>query len=299
MTVCIGVLCENKNKIVLVSDTKVSFGDFSADMAVAKIETICDRWISLFAGNDVEHIPFVLDRARSLLAITHEQTKTPPTPAQVAGAVQEAYEERLEAQIEAKVLRRYKFTCQSFLDEGKKKCTLQQYNNLCSKIADVKLSLRFLLAGFDANNKGHLIVGGGEEAPQHYNALGFAAIGKGRNAAMSSLLFNKERQRLNDNCPEAQALYVAYEAKFMAESATDVGEKATHGFIIDPLTMRSVLEYWKVKEIWKKEGAPRLPDDLEPRISQLILTAEQTAGRAKEIVAEAERRGYRKEKGLP
>ena len=40
MTVCIGALCHNKRRIVSVSDTKVSFGDFSADDLVVKSESL-------------------------------------------------------------------------------------------------------------------------------------------------------------------------------------------------------------------------------------------------------------------
>jgi hypothetical protein len=54
VTVCIGALCEDRSKIVLVSDNKVGFGDFSADMAVFKEEVFFPQWIALFAGDDVE-----------------------------------------------------------------------------------------------------------------------------------------------------------------------------------------------------------------------------------------------------
>ncbi len=291
VTVCIGALCENRSKIVLVSDSKVSFGDFSADMAVAKYEVIVPGWLTLFAGNDVEHIPFILERARILLLGAFRRNKRAMvTPAQVINAVQRAYDERLEEQIEAKVLRRYKFTCKLFRDEGKKKCTTEHYNYLCSKIANVKLSLSFLLAGFDGTKKGHLIVGGGNEAPRHYNALGFMAIGTGGEAAMSSLLFHKERQHLNESCSETQCVYLAYAAKFMAESSRDVGDKATTGFVAESTRVRTILEWQKLRNIWKEEGAPRLPKALEERISPLILSADNASQRAAEMLAQAERR---------
>ena len=290
MTVCIGALCENRSKIVLVSDNKVSFGDFSADMAVFKEEVFFPQWITLFAGNDVEHIPFILGRTRALLSAVQRRRRAVPTPAHVANAIQKAYEERLEAQIEAKVLRRYKFSCKSFRDEGKKKCTPEVYTGLCSKIANVKLSLSFLLAGFDAKNKGHLIVGGGNEAPQDFTALGFIAIGTGRNAALSSLLFHKERQHIGQSCSVAQCVFVTYAAKFMAESATDVGDKSTTGLIVEPSKVKTILEWWKLREIWKTEGAPRLPSNLEERITPLILGGDNVNEKANEILTLAIRR---------
>jgi hypothetical protein len=290
VTVCIGALCENGNKIVLVSDNKVSFGDFSADMAVFKQEVVVPQWLTLFAGDDVEHIPFILGRARVLLSATQRRKKAVPTPAQVANAVQKAYEERLDAQIEARVLRRYKFTCQSFRDEGKKQCTPEIYNGLCSKIASVKLSLSFLIAGFDEKKNGHLIVGGGNEAPRDYNALGFVAIGTGGNAAFSSLLFHRQRQHLSQSCSVTDCVYVTYAAKFMAESATDVGDKSTSCVIVEATKTSTILEWWKLQEIWKNEGAPRLPSNLEARLTPLILSGNAVKEKADEILAQVLKR---------
>jgi hypothetical protein len=123
VTICIAALCENGEKIVTVSDSKVSFGDFSADGAVLKMEALFSRWMTLFAGEDIDQIPFILVRAHDLLFSARRKKGAIPTPQQVASALQRSYEERLEVQIEAKVLRRYGYTVKSFRDDGKRKCT--------------------------------------------------------------------------------------------------------------------------------------------------------------------------------
>jgi hypothetical protein len=239
--------------------------------------------MTMFAGEDVEHIPFILGRAHDLLSALHKKKGAIPTPQQVAGALQRSYEERLEEQIDAKVLRRYGYTVKSFRDEGKKKCTASVYNGLCSKIANVKISLRFLLAGFDAKNKGHIIVGGGEEAPKDYTMLGFWAIGTGSDAALSSLIYHRERQHISSSAPVEQCLYVALAAKFMSESARDVGEFTTASTvsIADGFHLPHVNP---IKAIWESEGAPSLPKDIETRIRSFIVTPERAEQDARAAV---------------
>jgi ATP-dependent protease HslVU (ClpYQ) peptidase subunit len=284
VTVCIAALCENSEKIILVSDTKVSFGDFSADSAVFKMELLFSRWMTLFAGEDVEHIPFILSRTNDLLTTVRKRKRAIPTPQQVANALQRSYDERLEAQIEAKVLRRYGYTVKSFRDEGKKKCTASIYNGLCSKIANVKLSLKFLLAGFDEKNKGHIIVGGGEETPTDYTMLGFWAIGTGASAALSSLTYHRQRQHISPSTPVEQCLYVACASKFMSESARDVGQTTNIGTIsmIDGVHTAHINP---IRKIWTNEGAPRLPENIEARIKPLIVTPDRAMEDAKAAIA--------------
>lgn len=283
MTVCIAALCENRDKVVLVSDTKVSFGDFSADMAVLKMESVFHRWMTLFAGEDVDHIPFILSRTRSLLSAIRKRKGATVTPQQVASSLQRAYEERLEAQIEAKVLRRYGYTIKSFRDEGKKKRTASVYNSLCSKIASVKLSLKFLVAGFDVKNKGHIIVGGGEESPTDYTSLGFWAIGSGAEAALSSLIYHRERQHIGSARSVEECSYVACASKFMSESARDVGKYTTAATFSMIDGFHTIMTN-PIRVIWENEGAPSLPKNIEERVKPHIVTPERAGEIAQEAV---------------
>jgi hypothetical protein len=288
VTICIAALCENRDKIILVSDSKVSFGDFSADMAVLKMEPLFARWMTLFAGEDVEHIPFILERAHDLLSSARRKKGAVPTPGQVANALQRSYEERLETQIEATVLRRYGYTVKSFRNEGKKKCTASVYNGLCSKIANVKISLKFLLAGFDSKNKGHIIVGGGEEAPMDYTTLGFWAIGTGAHAALSSLVYHRERQHISTTKPVEECLYVACASKFMSESARDIG-KFTAVSTISMIDGFHLPHVKPIRKIWENEGAPRLPKNLEERIKPYIVSPERAVEDTQAAVEEFKR----------
>ena len=281
VTVCIAALCEDRKKIVIVSDNKVSFGDFSGDRAVFKMEVFFAHWITLFAGDDIEQIPFIIERAHEVLSTARRRKASAPGPAQVASAIQRAYDERLNAQIEAKVLRRFGYSAKSFQQDGKRRCTATVYNGLCSKISNVNLSLRFLIAGFDEKRKGHILVAGGEEAPRDYTPLGFMAIGSGANAALSSMIYHREKQHLSPSISQSQCVYIAAAAKFMAESASNVGDKSTTIAVIgSDDSIKPVMDWEPIKQIWKREGAPRLPENLDSRISPLIIAPDEAVEKA-------------------
>jgi len=283
VTVCIAAICNDHKTIVLASDSKVSFADFSSDMAVLKFETLFTHWLTLFAGEDTEHIPFILERAHELLLATLKRKSASPTPTQVANALQRAYDERLDAEITAKVLRRYNFTGKSFRDEGKRKCTASVYNSICTKIALVKLSLKFLIVGFDSKKEPRIMVGGGEETPMDYTRLGFWAIGSGADAALSSLMYHRQRQQISTMISVEQCVYVVAASKYMAESARDVGEHTSMMTLDMSPALNTIMDN-PIRKIWKEEGAPRLPQNLESRIRPLIVTPEQARSKANEAI---------------
>jgi ATP-dependent protease HslVU (ClpYQ) peptidase subunit len=294
VTVCIAAICDHDQTIVLAADSKVSFGDFSSDRAVMKLDSLFTHWITMFAGEDIEHIPFILERVHGLLSATRKRKSAPPTPAQVASALQRAYQERLDGEIESRVLRKYGFSVASFRDHGKNKCTASVYNSHCAKIANVKLSLRFLVAGFDEKNKARIMVGGGEQSPVDYTRLGFWAIGSGKAAALSSLTYHRQRQLISSSVSVEQCAYVVAASKFMAESARDVG-KAPNMCTISTRGIKNVFEN-PMRIIWDEEGAPRLPNNLESRIAPLILTPEEAEKKATEAVEYFRRSAAQKSK---
>src|SRR6185312_3589070 len=97
VSVCVAVLCDNRRRIVSVSDTKFSFdGNYSAeDIAVKAIE-IHPRWSLLYAGNDVTSVPFVIAEATERLRKIDE-----PTPREAAAAVHDAHRSRLHQEIDS------------------------------------------------------------------------------------------------------------------------------------------------------------------------------------------------------
>ncbi len=297
MSVCIAVLCNNSKNLVTVSDFKVGFGDFAADNLAIK-ETLIDvEWVALFAGNDIEHAQPIVIRAREIvrtsflqsfldkkkkleLSLPEDAKKAVentlgheyPSPEDVANAVDQAYSERLHSEIEKKVLRKRGFDTKTFLDMGKQKCTPAAYLSLCSRIDQIKISLKFLVCGFGSNGDGHIYLVDGESAPKCYDPIGMWAIGTGAHAALSSLAFHAEKGALSIFSPAGRAVYFATAAKFMAESSAEVGKGTT------TVSTKEKGKEWvyvpfprveKIRALWEKQGAPQVPNNLDEEMKDI------------------------------
>jgi hypothetical protein len=245
---------------------KAGLGSFASDFVAPK-SVLLGRWVVMYAGEDIESVPFIISEARSSLA----RLKGNVEPQDIASAVDHAYAQRLNSIIETKVLRRYGYTSETFRKQGKKQLTASVCSSLCVGIANVKLSLRFLITGFDRHGQGHILVAGGDEPPFDYTALGFFAIGSGANAALSSLLFHKSKLRMTGQMSEGVCVYLLCEAKFMAEPG-DVGRATFITLHSSKDKPRFVTNVDAIREIWEAEGAPCLPKFTAVRVEKLIRT---------------------------
>lgn len=270
VTVCIGALCESRKCIVAVCDKKVSFTDFSADYAVIKNQRLCEGWLAMYAGNEIDEVDFLLQRARRFISATSAKT-----PAAIGESVSRAYSEQRKNKIEARVLRRYGLTADTFLQVGKKRLTESVYNRLCDRIEAIDVSLVFLVAGFGGNGEGHLMRIDGIENPLSYDVLGFCAIGSGASAATGTLAFHADKNYLSPQSSLEQCVYCACDAKFMAESASDVG-RGTFIVILrqgnEPLHI-SELRVEEIRALWRKFGAPRIPKAALKLIPDMLFDA--------------------------
>jgi hypothetical protein len=257
VTICISALCENRRKIIFVSDTKFSFGgSTSADDIATKAIEIHTRWSILFAGDDVTSVPFVVAQSRAAL------DKIPyPTPDEASMAVNDSLRARLCQEIEAQVLGRFGYTLESFRQNGKQDLTEMAYSDLVERIIAVKLPIQFIVAGFDRDGMGHLFAVEGDYAPADHTPVGFCAIGSGYTSAVSAMAFNAGKLLIGTYSMENEMIYGTCAAKFMAESASDVG--LTTFLVImeggkDPRFISSP-RIDEIRKIWEKNGAPRIP----------------------------------------
>lgn len=261
VTVCIAALCESEKQIVMASDSRVGFGDFSADRGAVKYSLLPNDYLLLIAGNDVvyagETVKRISQRVGGSILRGTDSLKNPDEVALIA------HEELVETRrrlIEAKILSRYGINSSEFAKRGKRLFTDQVFYEICNKIANQDLSLCFLLAGFDYSGRGHLRVIQADDSPHDYDALGFAAIGSGASAAMAALSFAKDHSILSSVGTLWSMSCHVLGAKFMAESADQVGKDTfllsigskgrfePHPFCgIEP-----------IRKAWEKTGAPRL-----------------------------------------
>src|SRR5208337_2794076 len=141
-------MCEHRKKIVLVTDNRASFGAFSAEGAVLKNWPLAPNWVTIYAGDDVEHADPIIRVVRREAWKIAVRNAGRVKAEEIVSMMDDAYSEQLQAHIEKKFLRKHNFTGESFLKLGKLKCTPDVYNRICGKIEKENFSLRFILAGF-------------------------------------------------------------------------------------------------------------------------------------------------------
>jgi hypothetical protein len=256
VTVCIAAFAESEGQIVVVSDSKVAFGDFSADQGALKHEHLGNGYLILIAGNDVVYALPTIKRVKKRVAQTRD-------PEEIADIVHAELCEARNRVIEAKILKRYGMTVQQFLDRGRKSFTDRVFYEICSRIDREEISLQFLLAGFDENRVPHLRVISAHEPPNDFDSLGFAAIGSGASGALSSLSFAKDHLGFGRYSDMEPCAYHLLAAKYMAESATDVGRDT---FFVSVGPKRGsyglhTLGEEAIRKSWEKYGAPRHPKE--------------------------------------
>ncbi len=268
MTVCIAALCASRKKIVAVADTKISFGDYSADDLVVKVEPLVRNWWVLLSGTDIVQIPFILSRAKELL-----QDETVYDEYRVPRAVHMAYVERLRLQIESQVLDRYDITLSEFSANGRADLSPELYKKLSDEISGISLGLQFMVVGFGADDIGHLVFVDGQGAPASYDSVGFCAIGSGMNAALSTLAFQADRKNLSVYLEESEAIYSCCAAKFVAESASDVGRNTfltlLRGGEQPKFIFTRRIDH-EVRKAWERYWIPRIPKSIINKIPEMI-----------------------------
>lgn len=259
-----------QKRLILITDNRVAFGDFSGENLSLKTRPILyGYWQVMFAGNEVEHAEPIIRTAQKELLATAEKNKRPHEPEEVAAIVDHAYSEQLQAQIENKILRKHHFDAESFQKIGKLKCTPEVYAKTWDRIDREKLSLRFLVCGFDTEERAHIWLVDGENAPTSYNEINFWAIGKGASTALSRIALHVSKHQGFGTIEEA--VYVGLTAKFAAEAASDVGPSTFVAILEFPhhpsslrgranaLGMVSDDAIKRIRTIWDKTGVPPVP----------------------------------------
>jgi hypothetical protein len=272
MTVCIAMAANSGKELVLVSDSKVAFRDFSADDAVVKNIPFVWPWTILFAGDDISYATSILDRAHARGKESHDQSKKDISSTEMAEILQEEMEVELSRIIESSILSRYGFTVDTFRDNGKALCSESLYNDIIYKIADARLSLSFLLCGIPEKGEAEIWMITPDSPPENYERISFWAIGSGAQAAISSLAHSIQFHLASKYHPRSVVLYNVLAAKFMAETARDVG-KGTFVVVIErgnKVKFLKPLEIKKVRDMWEKEGAPRIPKGVTQFIEESL-----------------------------
>src|SRR5258707_4360856 len=200
---------------------KVSFsGDFSME-GVIKLDPIHREWSAMVAGNDISQAPFVIERAKKrlkgktgdLLIVKNEFTR--------------AYQEQLREVIVDEFLSPFSMTLEEFKKNGRRQLEPNLHQSLSFGIKNAKLGCKFLVFGFDNDKIAHLFEIGEHGKVESKDKPGFWAIGTGAASAISMLAYLGQA---SERTPLPATIYNVLAAKFISESASDVG-KETFTFI--------------------------------------------------------------------
>ncbi len=272
VTVCIAAFSEPENKIALVSDSKVAFNEFSADGAVQKNVPLLGEYVVMVAGNDAARAPAIYNRVRKRVTSADAEID------EVAEVLFEECQRERDRITEAKVLSKHGYDAKTFRDKGKNLCTASVFFDIHSAMTQVSVSLDFLLVGFDEDGQPHIRFVNYETPPEDYDALGFYAIGTGAHAALSSLAHAVENLSLARHLPIEEIFYYTMAAKFMSESARDVG-KDTFAVVVRhnerPLFPTVFGGHDYLREQWKLNGAPRMPHGIREAIGDILFRSNE------------------------
>lgn len=227
MTQLIGVICEDGQKVITVSDRMVSTGDMtlSFEQPRMKAVTMSEKAVVLVSGT--VHEPDLMREAT-------ERAKGKERILEIAEVLKDVYQEIREKHIVDEVLRR-RLGISSFEQWREEQAELMDgiVADMDERISRYSLGLALLLAGFD--DEGHLIQIGDPGTYRSYDNLAFCCIGMGDRHADNVFAWYRYSRAflLND------ALYIAFEAKKRAEMAGGVGQ-STDILIIDKEGIKQV-----------------------------------------------------------
>ena len=136
VTICIAAIAGNGKDLVLASDSRVSFGTYSADRAVNKNVPFIGEYALLFAGNDVAHAGMVISRAQK-----KAQKVNMTDPNELAEVVFQECQAERDRIGEAQVLKKHLLSLDTFQKQGKSLCTDAVFYDIHSQLEQVSVVL--------------------------------------------------------------------------------------------------------------------------------------------------------------
>jgi ATP-dependent protease HslVU (ClpYQ) peptidase subunit len=249
LSVCIAVLPQFTDKIVMVSDQMLSSDTTSVD-GTMKVSVIAGtNWNVMFAGNPAR-FKLLMDRVRDLLGDVRNTRLAFST---VTAALERAYALELQKLIENEILLPYGMARDDFIQNGKELLG-DRFYQLMDQISSASLGVEVIVAGADPLGETTLSwMTNGVVMPA---ALPYHAIGSGSYTALASLY------QLNyfPTHDLSEIVYRACAAKFAAENVPSVG-RATYAIVIAALSgdWTLITNIEQVRELWRTKGQPPIP----------------------------------------
>lgn len=219
MTICIAAMSRDRERIVAVSDMKLSAGDWtSADLATIKTLPIkfAPRWQGMYAG-DPSDAEYLLAHVESALAT--RTSKGPPTSQEMRDAIGRAYAALRVDLAATTILAPLGVTHSEFKKSGRHIFGDDYFRQICGDMRQIVVDAELIVFGFDRDHVAHILTSSREHGPTKvygpctsHDKLGFHAIGTGAFGAMTVLYATFESRSHKET--ESESIYRACEAFF-------------------------------------------------------------------------------------
>jgi 20S proteasome alpha/beta subunit len=206
----------------------------------------------MIAGNDIAQCVPVIGRATEAL-----RGKPGDFPG-VRRAFKKAYQEQLREVVEDALLSPFAMTLDEFKKKGSKQLPVREFESISDEIRRADLGCLFLVFGFDDHKRPHLFVVENPGRVSVYDKPGFWAIGSGAPSALAMLSHMGQAAEASSF---EETVYNVLAAKYISESADGVG-KQTFFFVHEHNSIAFAASPQiesTVRDIWEKEGKPRMP----------------------------------------
>ena len=214
-------LCDYGNTIVLCADRQFMTGATSGESTNRKTQTTLGRIGASLTRPAISPYAFeVIMTARPMVLGLENKVWHDVIP-----AIERGYRKVRNSKTEALFLASWGETTESFLFHRKGPCVPETlYLSAQSRMERYDLGAQLLVVGFD--DVGRIFTVENQGVSKDHTGLGFWAIGSGAPAAIANLFARK----CSFHCHVEEVLYLVYESKIYAESAT-VGQE-TDLFVI-------------------------------------------------------------------
>jgi hypothetical protein len=246
LTVCIAAASIQDDVVVAASDRRLAFHYFSSDDGIRKATPIAKRWRAMFAGNDISSVPPIVASVRN------RPQSDFATCEEVARWFADSYQSyRLRTALD-RIVSLPGMDIEQFLRTGPELYG-RDFPKLRKKIDQFDLEVEFLVYGFDLSPKPWMFIIKNPGTVEHYTDIGRWAIGTGAHTAYTSLGSIGSVDGLT-GLRTADLIYRVCEAKFLAESASDVGRTTNISVLSRDGTERFVLNdtLSKIRNAWNE-----------------------------------------------
>jgi 20S proteasome alpha/beta subunit len=257
MTVCIGVICNNGQNVVLSGDRMITGNSLSIEFEhpKPKLKSITDNCAIATAGDALAYTELI----NRVVSEVHNLKN--PSITQIVKEIQDAYVDIRQKRIQDLILRPRGIP--DIYDFYK----MQQ-----SLIPDVALAIQNAIDSYDYGLE--ILIGGVDGTGAHlygvanpgvsvcFDALGYNAIGIGEPHAVSTIISSEHTIEKSVE----ETLYLVFKAKRVSEKAPGVGDKYTDLWVVNheatlPLqyeVIKTLNDYYKIEQEKTKLTLPEL-----------------------------------------